>query len=272
MLFASEGTTLNVECYGSGALSWLTTANVTIAAGPSGSVYTISDPSRAVLSLRIPNLMSSLVGTYTCVSDLLPGLESSIFITNGEREGGKEGGGRKRGRREGGREGGRGREEGREREREKERERERESERERKREEKEGERQGGREVGREEGELFLQPHTETTRPLFSPGSFKAFSHLIRFNVHCSEFILNVHSILFGTFHITKMQCTLRIKKIMQPHCRLYSINYLFNMAASLAILITLVFWLSIVRLHCRHKMAKIRGTASTRIHNRVLGE
>ena len=188
-----------------------------------------------------------------------------------EREGRREGEGRgKEGGREGGREAEGERREG-ERERERERERKREREREKER-EKEGERQGGREVGREEGELFCSLIHRHTRPLFSPGSFKAFSHLIRFNVHCSEFILNVHSILFGTFHITKIQCTLRIKKIMQPHCRLYSINYLFNMAASLAILITLVFWLSIVRLHCRYKMVKIRGTASTRIHNRVLGE
>ena len=34
------------------------------------------------------------------------------------------------------------------------------------------------------------------------------------------------------------------------------------MAASLAILLMLVFWLSVVRLHYSHKMAKIRGTAS----------
>ena len=61
-------------------------------------------------------------------------------------------------------------------------------------------------------------------------------------------------------------------KITQPHCALYSIKQLFNMAASLAILITLFFQLSIVRLHYTHKIAKIRGTASTRIHNRVLGE
>ena len=59
---------------------------------------------------------------------------------------------------------------------------------------------------------------------------------------------------------------------MQPHCALYSIKQLFNMAESLAILITLFFWLSVVRLHYRRKMVKIRGTASTRIHNRVLGE
>ena len=45
-------------------------------------------------------------------------------------------------------------------------------------------------------------------------------------------------------------------KITQPHCVLYSIKQLFNMAVSLAILITLIFWLNVVRLHYRHKMAK----------------
>ena len=56
--------------------------------------------------------MGALTATYTCVSDLVPGLEHSIFITNGEggREGGIEGGreGGIEGGREGGIEGGRG--------------------------------------------------------------------------------------------------------------------------------------------------------------------
>ena len=84
--------------------------------------------------------MSSLIGTYTCVSDLLPGLESSIFITNGERERGRV---RER-ERERNREGGREREEGREGGRERGRGGE-------------GGREGGREVGRREGgDLFCR--------------------------------------------------------------------------------------------------------------------
>ena len=71
-----------------------------ISTSSSDPVYTISDPSQTVLTLHIPNFMGALTATYTCVSDLVPGLEHSIFITNGE--GGREGG------IEGGREGGRG--------------------------------------------------------------------------------------------------------------------------------------------------------------------
>ena len=120
LIFASEGTALAVDCFGSGGLSWQTTANVSISTSSSDPVYTISDPSRTVLTLHIPNFMGALTATYTCVSDLVPGLEHSIFITNGEgerevgrkgvREGGREEGsegGREGGRREGGREGGR---------------------------------------------------------------------------------------------------------------------------------------------------------------------
>ena len=62
---------------------------MSISTSSSDPVYTISDPSRTVLTLHIPNFMGAMTATYTCVSDLVPGLEHSIFITNGE--GGREG-------------------------------------------------------------------------------------------------------------------------------------------------------------------------------------
>ena len=71
VVLASFGTSLTIQCFGSGNLVWTTPPNQT--------VFTSYDPSRNVLTLSIPNFITP--ARYTCSSDLLAGLEKTILIT-----------------------------------------------------------------------------------------------------------------------------------------------------------------------------------------------
>jgi hypothetical protein len=71
VVLASFGTSLTIQCFGSGNLVWTTPPNQT--------VFTSYDPSRNVLTLSIPNFI--IPARYTCSSDLLAGLEKTILIT-----------------------------------------------------------------------------------------------------------------------------------------------------------------------------------------------
>ena len=71
VVLASFGTSLEIQCFGSGNLVWTTPTNQT--------VLTSYDPSRNVLTLSIPNFITP--DRYTCSSDLVAGLEKTILIT-----------------------------------------------------------------------------------------------------------------------------------------------------------------------------------------------
>ncbi|CAI8038942.1 Basement membrane-specific heparan sulfate proteoglycan core protein [Geodia barretti] len=71
VVLASFGTSLTIQCFGSGNLVWTTPPNQT--------VFTSYDPSRNVLTLSIPNFVTP--ARYTCSSDLVAGLEKTILIT-----------------------------------------------------------------------------------------------------------------------------------------------------------------------------------------------
>ncbi|CAI8001421.1 Hemicentin-2 [Geodia barretti] len=70
VVLASFGTSLTIQCFGSGNLVWTTPPNQT--------VFTSYDPSRNLLTLSIPNFITP--ARYTCSSDLVAGLEKTILI------------------------------------------------------------------------------------------------------------------------------------------------------------------------------------------------
>ena len=71
VVLVSFGTSLVIECFGSGNLVWTTP--------PSQSVFTSYNSFRNILTLSIPNFITP--DRYTCSSDLDPGLKKSILIT-----------------------------------------------------------------------------------------------------------------------------------------------------------------------------------------------
>ena len=128
-------------------------------------------------------------------------------------------------------------------------------------------------------------------PLKSKGLFTSNS-LKRIRIECA---FNLDSIRFGTFHITKMQCALSNRIIMQS--ALYILYIESNSVSTVrcpGYFNNAVFCLSVIRLHYKHKLAreqrkyvakkraeKIRklflrrkrqsiGTTSTKIHSRRL--
>ena len=120
--------------------------------------------------------------------------------------------------------------------------------------------------------------------------------LKRIRIECA---CNLDSIHFGTFHIAKMQCALSNRIIIQSAlCVLYiqSNSVSQHGEAPGYFKIMLVFWLSVIRMHCKHKLARGRrkymakkraekrrklflrrkqqfcSTTSTKIHSCFLGE
>ena len=78
-LLASLGTSLVVKCFGSGNLAWSTIDGVPITSDNTEPIYITNNPAQSSISLVIHSL--DMTEVYSCTSDLVPGLEESIFIT-----------------------------------------------------------------------------------------------------------------------------------------------------------------------------------------------
>lgn len=85
----NSGSSVQIGCSGSGALSWSTSSGVHIsverALQPTNSLYQTSDPSNNLQTLFIQNFSHSDVARYTCRTNLTAdgmSIAESVFITN----------------------------------------------------------------------------------------------------------------------------------------------------------------------------------------------
>lgn len=84
--FAEEGSSVRLECLGTGNLKWRSSSGLDISSSDLENVYQSYDPTRDALTLVIVNFTSINTATYTCMTNLNDAhntpLEISIFITS----------------------------------------------------------------------------------------------------------------------------------------------------------------------------------------------
>ena len=83
LLFALEGSSIRVECFGSGNPYWQTSNGSRISTNPQDTLYQEPDPSRSVQALHIPSFSHGTIDVYTCVTNLTGTLvQRAVFITS----------------------------------------------------------------------------------------------------------------------------------------------------------------------------------------------
>ena len=86
IFFVANSTRVNLECFGSGTLTWTSSTSSEIWTSESGNIYQLYDQTRDAQALIIRNFTSATTAIYTCTTDLINNYNSliatSVFITS----------------------------------------------------------------------------------------------------------------------------------------------------------------------------------------------